>query len=196
MRRILPLLFIVLPLTGCITAAAGTGYMTAQDRPIEDGVSDLTASQGLRNILTRRDMDANSNDFAGVRVKVVEGLALLVGTVPTEEIRTTVETLARTQPRITSVVNELKVSDSYGGAVTDAWVATRIRAALSATAGVRWINYTVEVDDGVAYLLGRARDREELGRATEAAARISGVEQVVSFVRVEVPGAPVTPAAP
>ncbi len=180
----------LIALSGCVTAAAG-GYIVAQDRPIEDGVSDITAAQGLRNTLTRRDMDANANDFAGVRVRVVEGLALLLGTVPTEGIRAEVETIARSQPRIKTVVNELKISPTYGGSVTDKWVGTKARTALASATGVRSINFAIEVEEGVIYLMGRARSLAELGLAAEAVARVSGVENVVSLVAV-VEAAPVS----
>jgi len=184
-------LLIPLTLTGCM-AAATSGYMAAQDRPVIDGVSDITAAQGLRNLLTRKDLDANSNDYAGVRIRVVDGLALLVGTVPTEGIKTEVETLSRAQPRIKTIVNDLKVSDMYGGASTDPWVAAKARAALSSVTGVRFVNYTLEVDNGRLYLMGRARNVAELGLAADAVARVSGVNEVISLVAVE--AAPVAPA--
>ncbi len=170
--------------------------MAAQDRPMVDGVSDITAAQGLRNLLVRKDLDANSNDYAGVRIRVVDGLALLVGTVPTQGIKAEVEMLARSQPRIKTVVNELVISLAYGGAVTDAWVAAKARTALSSATGIRFVNYTLEMEGERLYLMGRARTVAELGLVAEAVARVSGVNEVISLVAVEPAVSAPTPVVP
>jgi hypothetical protein len=55
---------------------------------------------------------------------------------------------------------------------------------------IRSGNYTIDTQKGSVYLIGSARSRAELERATRIAQYIPGVKRVVSYVELR-PGAPV-----
>jgi osmotically-inducible protein OsmY len=59
---------------------------------------------------------------------------------------------------------------------------TEIATKLIAAKDVRSVNYSVEVVNGVVYLMGIAQDSEELDRVTNIASTTKGVEKVVSHV--------------
>jgi hypothetical protein len=75
-----------------------------------------------------------------------------------------------------------------------------VRARLIGSSKVKSVNFNIETYGGVVYLMGIARDTEELRAAAEEASVVGGVMQVVSYVRIrDAAGrqsAPITTEAP
>ena len=66
----------------------------------------------------------------------------------------------------------------------DAWITAQLSATLLFDKEVSSINYSLETVDGIIYLMGIARSREELERVVAHAKEVSYVRRVVSYVRV------------
>ncbi|MDO9460521.1 MAG: BON domain-containing protein, partial [Alphaproteobacteria bacterium] len=91
---------------------------------------------------------------------------------------------------------EIQVTDKsgLGNLAKDSWITTKLRTRILADTSIMDINYSIETVNGVIYLLGIAKTQEELSRVTNYARNISGVERVVSYVRVN--GQPAPQGAP
>ncbi len=174
-------LLLLIPLSGCLAVAGTGGVLAAQDRPVEEGVTDISAGQAVRNGLA---LD-REHDFSFVRVRAAEGTVLLVGAVATPEAKQVAEKIAYDRTHSRRIENALEISTTAASRPMDSWLAGQARAALTGDAYVRSINFAIEVYDGVVYLLGRARTREELGRAAEILARVRGVQRVVVLADVK-----------
>jgi osmotically-inducible protein OsmY len=85
------------------------------------------------------------------------------------------------------VLNELNVTDrsEIRDYPRDAWITTQLKTKMLTDKGVLQINYSVETINGVVYLLGIAQSQDELDRVTNHARNISGVQRVVSYVRLK-----------
>ena len=182
-------------LTGCIAAAIGTagavGVATIQERTVGEAVDDATASQEIKTKLLRE------GGMGEVDVEVAGGLALLSGRVMEPEQRVRAEDLAWSSSRIKDVANEIRI-EAPGGFMknaSDELITARVRAALIGSSRVKSYNFNIETYDGVVYLMGIARTPEELQAAAEQASYVGGVQEVVSYVRVRTPDAPVAPVA-
>jgi hypothetical protein len=100
------------------------------------------------------------------------------------------------------VANEVRIEPPGGfmSNVSDEIITGRVRARLIGSSKVKSVNFNIETYGGVVYLMGIARDTEELRAAAEEASVVGGVAQVVSYVRIRDasgrPAAPVTTEAP
>jgi osmotically-inducible protein OsmY len=177
-------------LNGCLPAvmggAAAGGKVVAQDKTFGESVSDSTIWTKIRAGLIRD----NLNSLVGsVNVTVHQGRVLLTGHVPTSDNMLKIIRICWDQDGVKEVINELKIDDrdkkDFAGYAKDSWITARIKSKMVVTKNVKSANYTVETIDGIVYLLGIARTQEELDTVTDIAATVSGVEKVVSYVKVQ-----------
>lgn len=174
MPRVLLLLVLPLALAACSTVLP--------ERSIGRELDDINASSSIKLAMLR------SEGFAldGVDVEVTEGIALLTGHVPREDDRQMAECLAWSSVAVRNVANEIEVGPGGGfrDAARDGGITSRVNARLISDREVRSVNFNVETYNGRVYLLGIARNRGELERATQHAALVDGVSEVISYVRV------------
>jgi len=96
------------------------------------------------------------------------------------------ERIAWSAPNIVQVGNEIMIGgkkDFIRGS-KDTVVATRVRTKLIAEKGVKSRNVNIETYNGVVYLLGVARDVDELRRMTYLASTTDGVKEVISYIKI------------
>ncbi len=145
-------------------------------------LDDTNASVSIKSAMLR------SEGFAldGIDVEVTEGIALLTGRVPREDDRLMAECLAWSSVAVRNVANEIEVGSgqAFRDRARDAEITARVNTRLLSDGAVRSINYNVETRNGRVYLLGVARNRGELERASSHASLVDGVQEVVSYVRV------------
>ena len=91
---------------GGMAAAAGGGYVAAQERGPEGLASDFAITTNIRQSLSKTDPKLD----AAVTVTVYEGRVLLTGQVPTPEMKMAASQLAREQPRVRAVYDEIEVT--------------------------------------------------------------------------------------
>lgn len=87
---------------------------------------------------------------------------------------------------VKEVINELEVGDKdIKTRAGDSWIATKVRTKLLFQKGVHSINYTVDVNNGIVYLIGIAKTKKELDLAINIAREVRGVREVVSHVTLK-----------
>lgn len=186
MRKYIGLVALVSFISGCaplvIGGATVTGVSVAQDRSVGNAIDDSTVWVKIKNSFLQED----KKGLSGVDVKVNEGRVLLTGKVNTADTRVTAVRLAWQPHGVKEVIDEVVVTDkdSIADAATDTWITTQVKAKLLLNKDISSINYSVETVNSVVYLIGIARDQQELEAATAVASTISGVRRVVSHVRL------------
>lgn len=163
-------------------AAATTGVAAAQEGGINRAVSDSWIKTQINHRWLQYDVDT----FAKLSTTVKQGRVLVTGVVQDPQARVEAVRLIWQVDGVKQVINEIRVADSEGvsGYVQDNWIATRLRSAILFDKEVQSINYTIDVVQGVVYLMGFAQNQTELNRVVETARTISGVKQVVSYVKL------------
>ncbi len=195
-------LLAALSLSGCAAAVLGTagavGLTSVQEKTMGEAVDDATASNEIKAKL----LNESGAKFAEVDVEVANGLVLLSGRVNEPADRTYAEGIAWSSSRTMDVANEIRIEPPGGfmSNVSDEIITGRVRARLIGSSTVRSVNINVETYGGVVYLMGFARDANEVRAAAEEASVVGGVKQVVSYVRIrDLAGrqaAPITTEAP
>ncbi len=187
-KLILALLLSPLLLGGCtglgmVTgAAAVTGVSAAQEGGIPRAIDDAKIKIKINEAWFQYDVDA----FRKLSTTVNQGRVLITGVVQDPAQRVEAIRLVWLVEGVEQVINEIRVADSAGvtGFVKDAWITSRLRGSLTLNRGVQSINYSIETVQGVVYLMGVAQHQAELNLVIETARTISGVKQVVSYVKL------------
>jgi len=163
-------------------AAAVTGISAAQEGGISRAVSDTTIKLKINEAWFQYDVEA----FRKLGTTINQGRVLITGVVQNPEHRVEAVRLAWQVPGVDQVMNEVRVANSAGisGFVKDKWITSRLRGALTFDRGVQSINYSIDTVQGVVYLMGVAQNQAELNLVTEKARTISGVKQVISYVKL------------
>lgn len=179
-------------LSGCVAAVAGAGATgvvnSAQDRGFEQSVNDNEISFEFN----RRLLSAKSAIYSGVSTEVTSGRLLLTGQVPTPEDKILVSRVAWAVPGVKEVINNVRVGKplSLGQQTTDTAISTKLRTRIMADSNISSINYSIDVENRVVYLMGIAQSQQEINRVMAHARDIDGVKNVISYVTIK--GTPAT----
>ncbi len=172
-------------LGGCIRTAlgvgAGAGIAAAQERSIGDAWSDNRTGLAIR----QRWSDRIGRPLPNVDITVTEGVVLLTGRLEDPDDRVDAVRIAWQTEGVRRVINEISLKESgggIGGFADDVRIASAVRLKMMGRMDIFDINYTIDVVDGVVYLMGIARDEAELSLAVETARSVRGVDRVVSYV--------------
>jgi osmotically-inducible protein OsmY len=172
--------------SGCVAvtgaAAVAGGMVAVQDRTIGRSLDDAAASNTVKTRLMALDNAA----YMRVDVEMAQGQLLLSGTTPTAEHKAMAERIAWSVAGIDEVANEIEVGRNPGmlRSGLDNFITAQVRTKILADSQIKGVNYNIETQKGVVYLMGLARSEEELQRAAESASMVRGVERVVSYVVV------------
>ncbi|TAE34270.1 MAG: BON domain-containing protein [Alphaproteobacteria bacterium] len=180
---------IMFSLTGCLGAIIGgvgsVGQAAVEERSIGTNIDDRTISAAINRYFMQSEVPGV---FKDVQIRVHEGRVLLLGKTNNQQIAMEAVRLAWLAGGVREVMNEIQI----GSETTGLWdyskdnvIESQIETRLIATKGINSSNYTVEVVNGVAYLLGVAQDAKERHNAAYIASVTRGVNKVVSYVRLK-----------
>lgn len=158
------------------------GVKKGDERNFARSLNDVNASRAIKARMSR----VEGFKLSGVDIEVAEGIVVLSGNVPREEDRIEAERIAWSGPAVVQVGNEILIKERQGMVRNskDGILNNSVRARLVVAKAVKARNYSIEVNDGVVYLLGVARTPEELAMATYIASTTKGTTEVISYVRI------------
>lgn len=164
------------------------GCALVQDRTVGESIDETMSGNQIKALFLT---NGGFSHFGEVNVDVAQRFVLLSGRTPSQTDKEKAEQLTRRVKSIDEVANEIVVGDrDIGRDATDELINTRVRAHLVANRKIHGFDFTVQVHNGVVYLLGIARSEEELRLAAEEASRIDKVVKVVSYVKTRDQGRP------
>jgi len=155
--------------------------MAAEDQGIDGSISDKSLKIDLKTSLAGYNMDA----YECIDINVLEGNVLLTGFLPSQEKINEVVEIMEGTAGVRYVFNEIQVGDEQGigSSTSDAWTAGVIRTEMFLTSGISSANYLVHITDGTVYLMGVAKDQEELDQVLEIIQDSSGIKQIINMTR-------------
>lgn len=170
-------------ITGCVPAAFVAGASVGlvvydQRKPSTIAIDKNIALAAQSKLKADKELYSQSH----VTVAVFNGVMLLVGQTPTEELRERAEQLVRQYSGIKLLYNEIAIAEPVSNGVRghDAWITAKVKSTLIATHGLNSASLKVVTENGVVYLMGMTTKRQgEL--AASKAQRISGVTKVVKL---------------
>jgi osmotically-inducible protein OsmY len=187
MRRTLVLLALPALLSGCIPAVIGagaeTGVSIAENRSIGRKVDDNVIYADINDIFAKANQVGL---IADVTFNVRYARVMLTGRVKSADDAEKAVALTWKATGVQEVINELQVNKESGflDTASDALVKRNLEGRLLITKDVWVINYSMDVQSGTAYLIGRVKDRGELDRVLNVARTTKGVKKVVSHLQI------------
>lgn len=182
------LLCCALVVSGCqsmATSAIGIlGKAAGDERSIGEMVDDSTIKAEITHYFVQSDV----NDLLmNVTIRVHEGRVMLTGRVKKTATAHEAVRLSWIARGVAEVINNIEVAekDPIIDDAGDSWIEAQIEARLLATKNIRSLNYTVEVENSVVYLLGLAQSEDEMKNVANIASLTKGVKRVVSYVRLK-----------
>ena len=190
MAAIAALSIAALMLSGCLGLAVGTGAVAASAAAQDRGISGTTSDTVIRSQINDLWFGYSTELHERVSLSVQDGRVLLIGKVPTQEMRLDAVRLAWKAQGVQEVINEIQVTTEGGIAsyARDTWISTQLKTQILFDRRVASLNYSIETVNGVVYLMGLAQTKAELSRVTNYARNLQYVRRVVSYVQVK--GAP------
>jgi osmotically-inducible protein OsmY len=171
-------------------AGASVGMAASQEGGLPQAAEDLRIRTDILDLWFRQDVEM----FRKIDLTVREGRVMLTGVVQKPEHRIDAVRLAWQPKGVRQVINEITIADSAGvtGFAKDALISSKLRAKLTFDRDIAALNYTFDTVNGTIYLMGVARQQQELDRVLAHARGIAQVQNVVSYVRIRGESLPVS----
>lgn len=168
------------PAGTAVGVAAKTAVVASQARGLQTGLGDHRIWLELNHLL----LQESETLFRQVNLQVHDSRVLMSGNVGAPEGRITASRLAWQVSGVQEVLNEIEVSDrsSLANFARDELIVAELEAKLLLDREVTSINFSIEAQNQVIYLIGIARDEVELDRVVSHAKQVAYVRRIVSYV--------------
>lgn len=163
--------------------AAMVGGAVVKEKGVSGSLTDAQIATKIRVALYQKDPDLHHN----VNVTVQNSEVMLTGAVPKNEDHLDAVRIAWDVKGVKRVIDNIGVSEgaSVGLYAKDAWITTQLKSQLLFDKDIQSVNYSIKTVSGNVYLMGIAQDQTELDRVTDYARHVSGVNKVISYVKMK-----------
>ena len=179
----------LMALTLCLGISGCSSVITAsRDTPIEDDRGTRTFGSKIDDSLIKTKVEVNvakaatdlSNGASRIGVTSFNGVVLLVGQTPREDLKAQAEQAASTVQRVKKVHNELQVMEPITllAISNDSLLTTKIKAQMLTDSNIPGSRIKVITENGIVYLMGLVT-QQEANLASNAVQGVSGVQKIV-----------------
>lgn len=177
-------LTLVTALAGCTTVLEATHDGPIQQDPGKRSLGTYMDDQKMETITTVNINKAHPDlKASNINVNAFNGVVLLTGQVPDNELRLLAGRTAQQIQNVRQVYNEIQVRGNVSllASSSDAWLTTKVKSVLLANDEIDSGRIKVITENGVVYLMGLLT-RAEAERAADVTRGIGGVQKVVKAV--------------
>lgn len=174
--------------TGCpqmamVTGATAVAGAAADDRSLEQQGSDLELKAGIEQAL----VSANADLAAHVNVDVYLGRVMLTGVVSDWSARRSAVDITRQAAPGSELFDDIEVATGSGVADSAANYATNKELGLNLLAeeGLASQSFQHRVVNGVAFIMGQAKQESQIELARQVAMQTPGVNRVVTHISLQ-----------
>jgi|SRR5450830_101214 len=180
----------LLALTLCLGISGCSSVLTAtRDDPINDDRGTRTLGSKIDDSLIDTKVavnvakaDPGLETGSHIVVTSYNGIVLLAGQTPREDLKAKAEQAAAAVQRVKKVNNELQVIEpsSLLARSSDNWLTTKIKAQMLTDNSIPGSRIKVVTENGIVYLLGLVT-QDEGTRATNLVQSVGGVQKIVKL---------------
>ena len=174
-------------LHGCVGLVIGAGATAGTAAMEERGLTGAVDDAVIRIRINALLSDTSERIWRKIGLQVHNGRVLLTGALETPEMRLQAIRLIWQVDGVKEVINEIQIAQSEGlaGYGRDTWISTRLKSELLFDERVSSINFSIVTVRGTVYLIGVARNRQELDRVLNRARSLDYVKKVVNYVKIK-----------
>lgn len=168
-------------LQGCAAVVVGAGVGAASvvhdRRTLGTQVDDKTMAGRIISSLGENETLKNE---ANVNVHVYNGVALLYGQAPNDDLKRLAYQSAAQIKQVKKIHNLVRIGSPVATTTSanDVWLASKVRAQLLADERIDGLHISVTVEDSEVFLMGLV-NQQEADTAVDIARNVSGVARVV-----------------
>lgn len=172
-------------LSGCgffaVSGVGSVGMSAVEER----GLAGVASDQALR-IKLNYELSNELSDFSGIELTVYNSRVLLTGVAANEQVKAHAVQITKHVSGVKEVIDGMNVKGEDGLAeyTRDAWMTTKLKAALYSDEDVYAPNYLITTFDKIIYIFGFAETKEERQKVLDYAHDISGVKKVVNLIEM------------
>ncbi|WP_248803292.1 BON domain-containing protein [Pseudomonas sp. MWU13-2100] len=180
----------LLALTLCLGLSGCSSVLTAtRDEPINDDRGTRTLGSKIDDSLIDTKVavnvakaDPGLENGSHIVVTSYNGIVLLAGQTPREDLKAKAEQAAAAVQRVKKVNNELQVLEpsSLAARSSDSWLTTKIKTQMLTDNAIPGSRIKVVTENGIVYLLGLVTQAEGT-RASNLVQSVSGVQKIVKL---------------
>ncbi|WP_444884047.1 BON domain-containing protein [Microbulbifer sp. PSTR4-B] len=183
-KRLLSALAATALLGGCSTVMEATHDGPIQQDPGKRSLGTYIDDERIETIVTVNINKAHPDlKTSNIDVTSFNGVVLLTGQVPDQELRLLAGRTANQVQNVRQVYNETQVRGkvTFLASTSDAWLTTKVKTNLLAHKEIDGARIKVVTENGVVYLMGLLTPAEA-ERAADLTRSIGGVQKVVKAV--------------
>lgn len=168
-------------LQGCAAVVVGAGVGAASAahdrRTLGTQVDDKTVAA---RVITQLAQNKAVDDYANVNVHIFNGVALLVGQAPNDDLKRQAHQAAEQVKNIKKLHNQIRIGSPIPASTSanDVWLASKVKASLIADKRINGLHINVAVEDSEVFLMGLV-SQTEADTAVDIARNVNGVARVV-----------------
>lgn len=180
--RVIALFSLLLGVGACTTLVETTngGEPVKQD-PGKRSMGTMIDDSSIET-MTQVNIDAADPGLKSSHISVVSfnGVVLIVGQVPSQELKNLATKVATQDSRVKTVHNEMEIAGAttFLSRSNDAWLTTKLKTLMYADSTVKASRIKVVTENGVVYLMGLVT-QEQAKQAVDLVSNASGVTKVV-----------------
>lgn len=161
-----------------IGAGVGAVSIAHDRRTIGTQVDDTTTASRISIAIS---YDAIIKEQTSISVQVFNGIALLVGQAPTQELIQQAEKLASSIKNIKKMHNQIRLGTPLSPRLVanDAWIASKVKTKLIADKRIDGLHIKIEVENSEVFLMGLVSEQES-NIAVDITRNTEGVKQVIN----------------
>jgi len=171
--------------SGCVPLIFNaTSLATVNAYNSEKGVSLSLSDTLIKTQIKETFFQTNVNNFRGISVSVNDGIVLLTGKVKKPDARIESTKLTWSVRGVKEVINEVIVSDrsSVRDATKDLTAETSLKFKLLSDKEVSSPNYNIDVVNGIAFISGVSKDKNEMNKVISIAKNIKYINEIVNYL--------------
>ncbi len=180
MKKILLIAIMMCCLQGCVGAfvagAAAGGAVIYDRRNLKTLAQDVKLSAAVSRAIHR------DREFRGSHIVTssYHSVLLLAGQTPKDTLRVKAEQIAKAQPRVKRIYNEITINSPTSPLTrtSDSWITTKVKTEMLARKGLKSGAVKVITENGVVFLMGEVSPKQA-DLAVGVARDVSGVQKVV-----------------
>jgi osmotically-inducible protein OsmY len=175
-------LSVTLLIQGCTTVvSATTGGTGVKEDPGRRSVGTMIDDSSIETTVDV-NIDAADPALKNSHINVVSfnGVVLLVGQVPSQDLKNLATRVATSSTRVKTVHNELEIAGAttFLSRSNDSWISSKLKTLMLADPTVSGLRIKIVTENGVVYLMGLVTQAEAQA-AVDLVSNASGVTKVV-----------------
>ncbi len=186
-KRLLAALLCAMSLSGCVPAvmfggAVAGAYSASDRRTLSQQINDKKL-----DALIERRIEENFGETIHVNATAFNGVVLLTGEIPSQELRTSFQQLIQQTPNVKRFIDETKQIplSSTQWRLNDAAMTTKVKSRLTNSGAFHIAHIKVVTEGNDVYLMGKVSQKEadaaiEIARSTSAVNRVVNAFEIMT----------------